>query len=43
MPSPTHIPRVAVNAPFWKGMGLAALLSIPLWGGIFWAVRLALS
>lgn len=43
MPSPTHIPRMTVNTPFWKGLGVAALLSIPLWGAIGWIVRLALS
>lgn len=43
MSSPTHIPRVAVNGPFWKGIGLAALLSAPIWGALVWLVRLALS
>jgi hypothetical protein len=43
MPSPTHIPRIAVSEPFWKGLGIAAVLSTPIWAVIAWVVRRALS
>ena len=43
MPSPAHIPRMAVSAPFWKGMAVAAVLSAPIWGGLAWLVGRALS
>lgn len=42
MGSPTHIPRMAVSALFWKGLGIAAVLSVPLWAGLVWLMRLAL-
>lgn len=43
MTSPTHIPRIAVSAPFWKGMAVAAVLSAPIWGGLVWLAGHALS
>lgn len=42
-PASLHIPRMAVSAPFWKGMAIAAVLSAPLWVGLVWLVRRALS
>lgn len=38
-PASLHIPRMAVSAPFWKGMAIAAVLSVPIWVAIICAVK----